>query len=127
MAQPRPVDRGQAHRARFATGVEIAIVQLERFQPLAGRADSDDLSVGRRVVGRGDLIRASPNDFALPHDHCTEGTALAAAHHLNGETNGLPHELAVHTKSSPTFIERGTCLPPSNTFVTWPLLHLRRR
>src|ERR1039458_8671268 len=61
--QARPVDRGQAHRARLATGVKVAIVQLERLQALAGLANGDNLGMGRRVVYWSQLVVDPADDL----------------------------------------------------------------
>ena len=59
----RPVERGEAHRAGFAAGVDVAAVKLEAAESLAGGADGDDLGVGGGVVGCGDLIDAGGDDL----------------------------------------------------------------
>src|SRR5690242_12155009 len=55
-SKTRPVNGGEAHGAGFATGVEIAVVELKGFEAFAGFANGDDLGVGGWVVGGGDLI-----------------------------------------------------------------------
>src|SRR5580765_8165162 len=40
-AQASPVHGGEAHGARFATGVEVAIVELKGFEAAAGIANGD--------------------------------------------------------------------------------------
>src|SRR6267154_5963196 len=41
-----PINRREAHRTRFATGVEFASVEVESFEPPAGVADGHDFGVG---------------------------------------------------------------------------------
>src|SRR5207249_1237606 len=122
-AQARPIHRAQTHRTRLATGVEIAIIELEGLEPPAGVANGDDLGVGSRVVAGSDLVAAAPDDFVSFDDDGAEGSAHAAAHHLDREPDGLAHECPLHLNSSPTFSEQETILPRSRTFSTWSCRH----
>src|SRR5215831_1321506 len=57
-AKSRPVDGAEAHRARFATRIDLAARQMESAELRTGAADGDDFGVGRHIPGRGDLVAA---------------------------------------------------------------------
>src|SRR5205807_8743121 len=110
-AETSPINSRQAHGTRLTTGVEIAFDELKCLQRFASVANGGDFCVSSRVVRRGDLIAAASDDFAVSHDYRAKRAALAAAHHLEGETNGRAHELLLHGNSSPMFVDREICLP----------------
>ena len=93
--EARPVGRGQAHGAGFATGVEFAAGECECAQRLAGGADGVDLAVSRGVVGRGDGVRALADDLAFAHNESAKGTAFAGHHVLGGEGDGAAQKLRI--------------------------------
>ena len=71
----RPVERGEAHGAGLATGVDLAAGELEGAERRAGGADGDDLGVGGGVVGGGDQVDAGGDDLAVAHDDRAEWAA----------------------------------------------------
>src|SRR5579884_2507975 len=123
----RPVNRRKAHRTRFATRVQFAIVEMKSFQSPAGFADGHDFCVRGRVVGGSDLVPALADDFALAHDDRAERPALVAPHHLKGDADGFAHEGAFHANSVAGFSLAESARPPSKIFSNLPPLHLRSR
>src|SRR5436190_2030701 len=116
-----------AHWTRLATGIELAIVQLKRLQPLAGIANGDNFGMGRRIVRGSDLIAAAPNDFVASDYNRPKRSTLAAAHHINRKPDGFAHEPGFHWNSSRVLVFRETCFPASSTFSILPPVHFRRR
>lgn len=87
-----PVDRGEAHGAGLAAGVEFAVGELERVERAAGFADGGDLGVGGGVVGGGDAVVAAGDDLAAADDDAAEGAAAAGAHAFVGEADRFTHK-----------------------------------
>src|SRR5262245_46161290 len=79
-AEARPVDGAEAHRARLATRIDLAVRQMESAESHTGAADGDDFRVGRGVVGRGDFVPAFRHDGAVAHNHRSEWPTLVGAH-----------------------------------------------
>src|SRR6266403_2825042 len=96
LANPGPVDCAQAHRARFAGGVEITAPEFEIAKFLARLADGQHFSVRRRVVHRCNLIRTFGYDDAFFDDDGAERPAAPGAYILERELNGASHESFVH-------------------------------
>ena len=94
-ARPGPLNGPQAHGAGFATSVEVAAIELEGAQLLAGFADGIDFGVAGGVVGAGDLVEAAGDDCAVFHHHRAEGAAVPGLHFINRQANGFAHELGV--------------------------------
>ena len=90
--QPRPIDRPEAHRARFARGVDFAAAQVERAQFLCCGADGAHLGVCRGVAVGRDPVGTGGDDPAVPGDDCAEG-ASAGRYVLFGKPDGYPHQL----------------------------------
>ncbi len=59
----RPVDRGEAHRARLATGIDVAAAKLKTSERSTRIANCYNLAMRRRVVGCRDKISAGCNDL----------------------------------------------------------------
>src|SRR6266481_2705953 len=76
----RPVNRPQAHRARFAAGVNFAAGEFKRAQYAAGFANRGHLRVRGGVVRRCDAICAGGDDAAFFHHNCGKGSAPAGTH-----------------------------------------------
>src|SRR5271157_6290827 len=76
---PRPVDCGQAHGARLATGVHFAAFERESAQRLAGLANRVDLAVSRWIVGSGHAVRAFADVLSILYDHGGKGASGAGA------------------------------------------------
>src|ERR1035437_3923382 len=92
------LDRREAHRARLATGVKLAVIELKRLQPLARGADGRDFRVRRRIVRRCDLVPAAPNDFSMAHDDGTEWSATVRPHLGERKPDGSAHKFWLHRK-----------------------------
>src|SRR5262245_49278348 len=88
----RPVNRGQAHRAWLAGGIELAADKMKDAQPGTSVANGDDLGVCGRIARRSDHIGAAADDLASLHDHRAERSAAAGSHAVDGQANGLAHE-----------------------------------
>ena len=125
--EARPVDRGQTHRARLATGVEFAIVEMEIFQPLAGVTDGHHLCVRRGIVGGSDLIPAAPDDLSFADDHSAERPAVIAAHLDPREPDCFVHVFILHKKSEAGFSVLDKNFPDGKLRVSVPCDHLLRR
>src|SRR6202035_1147869 len=100
----RPIEGGEAHRARFAAGVDGAAGKLEATQRLAGGADGHDLGVCGGVVVKGDAIDAGGDDDAVADDHGAEGTAGTTGNVLGRERDGLFHEGGVAISKGRIFL-----------------------
>ncbi len=96
-----PVDRAEAHGARFAGRVEIAAGQLETAEDAAGLANGLDFSVGGRVVGGGNAVGAFGDDLAVLNDQSGEGATVAGVHIFDGEGDGALQEWFGHGRESP--------------------------
>jgi len=96
-----PIDRAEAHGARFAGSVEIATGQLEVAEDATGLANGFDFGVGGRVTGRGDAVGAFGDDLAVLDDQSGEGATLAGVHIFDGEGDGALQEWLVHGRESP--------------------------
>lgn len=92
----RPVDRTQAHRARFATRVNLASAELEATQLLASLADRNHLGVRGRVVRRDNGVRSLGYDFSVFHNDGAERTAPSRTDILNRKLDGSDHEGVTH-------------------------------
>ena len=90
-----PVDGAEAHRARFAGGVDFAVSEAEVADLRAGVADGGDFAVGGGVVVPQDLVPAFADDFAIAHHDGAEGSAVAGEHAFSGELDGATHELRI--------------------------------
>ena len=93
LGRTRPVDRAQAHRARLATGVDLAALELEGPERGTGAANGDHLGVRRRVARRGHQIDAFRQDAAVLDDDRAERAAAPASHVFQGELDRSPHVL----------------------------------
>lgn len=93
----RPVDGRHAHRARFATGIDLATAEDEAVQRLAGGADGHDLAVCGGVIVGGDPVDATGDDLAVFHDDRAEGPAPPGLYVLFREGDGFGHvQVRVH-------------------------------
>lgn len=63
-----PVNRSQAHRAGFATGVENAVGQLKVGQRATGETNGHDFGMRRRVQVAGDAVAGGGDDCAVSDD-----------------------------------------------------------
>ena len=72
----RPERGAQAHRARLAARVEHAAAEVERAQPGGGLPDRRHLRVRRRVVRRGDAVRALEDPAVGRDDDRAERAAV---------------------------------------------------
>jgi hypothetical protein len=90
-----PVGSRETHRARLATGVEIAARKRERSQRFASRSNRVDLAVSSGIVRRGYSIHAFSNDATSVHNHCGKRSAPAGFDVLNGQFNGAAKKLRV--------------------------------
>src|SRR6202163_4560349 len=95
-ANPGPVDCAQAHRARFAGGVEITVPEFETAKSLASLSDGQHFSVRCRIVHRRDLIGGFRHDDAFFDDDGAKRPAASGAYILERELNGAGHESFVH-------------------------------
>ena len=66
--RPRPEDRTEAHRARFARRVNGTSCKLECAQPPARCANRHDLRVRGRIVGRRHAVVALAYDLGILRD-----------------------------------------------------------
>ena len=96
-----PIDRPEAHRARFAGSVKVATRQLEIADNAAGLANGLDFGVGGRVIARCDAVNALSDDFAVLDDQSGEGATLAGVHIFDGEGDGTLQEWFGHERESP--------------------------
>src|SRR6185437_579971 len=88
----RPVERGQAHGAGLATGVNGAAGELKAVQRLARRADRSHFRMRRRIIHRSHLIGASGDNLAVTHHHAAEWSP-ATRDVFRCEGDRPPHEL----------------------------------
>ena len=93
--EPRPVDRGETHRAGLATGVENAAAQLEAFQIAAGVADRGDFGVRGGIEKTRHLVPAAANNFAVAHNDRAERSAAVFAHAGAREVDRFAHPTRV--------------------------------
>jgi len=96
-----PVERAEAHGARFAGRVQIAAGQLEVAKNAAGLANGLDFGVGGRVVGGCDAVGAFGDDLAVFNDQSGEGATVAGVHIFDGEGDGALQEWYGHQRESP--------------------------
>lgn len=94
-AAARPVERGEAHGAGFAGGVNVAAGELKVVERAAGLAYGDHLGVGRGVECGGDLVGSAGDDFTVADDDAAEGAAEALRDVFCGEADGFAHEFGV--------------------------------
>src|SRR5260370_32752230 len=92
-AESGPIDGAQAHRARLATRIDLAIRQMESAGLRAGATDGDDFGVGGGVAGRGDLVATFGHDDAVTHDHGSKWPAPVGAHAFQRDLEGALHEI----------------------------------
>src|SRR5579871_358401 len=105
------MDCAEAHRARLAARVDLAIRQMESAKLGAGAPDGHDFGVSRRVAGRGDLVPAFRHDNAIAHDHGSEWPALVGAHAFQREVNRAPHKiLLAHAALKISWLRRSRTL-----------------
>src|SRR5260370_2275880 len=90
-AESRPVDGAEAHRARLAARIDLAIRQMESAELRTGATDRDDFGVGSGVAGRGDLVATFRHADAVTHDHGSKSPALLGAHAFQREVDGALH------------------------------------
>src|SRR5664280_349501 len=88
----RPEERGQAHRAGLATGVDHASGELKVAQSLARSADRDHFGMGRGVVGRRHQVGAGGDDLAIAHHHRAKRASAAGENIPGGQRDRSPHE-----------------------------------
>ena len=91
-----PVDRAQAHGARFAGGIEVTAPEFETAKFLTRLADGQYFSVRRGVVHRRNLIRTFRYDDAFFDNDTAEWPAASGAYILERQLNGAGHESFVH-------------------------------
>jgi len=96
-----PIDRPEAHGARFAGSVKVATRQLEIPEDAAGLANGLDFGVGGRVIARCDAVDALSDDFAVLDDQGGEGATLAGVHIFDGERDGALQKCFGHERGSP--------------------------
>jgi hypothetical protein len=92
---PSPVDRTQAHRTRFATGVELTACELECVEHFASLADSIDFRVSCWVIRRGDSIYSGRDDLPITDDQRREWAAISAQHVFRGKSDGFEHQIGL--------------------------------
>src|SRR5689334_23125630 len=71
----RPIDGAEAHRTGFAGGEKLAVIELKRFEPLAGFTNGNDFGVGGGVVRGSDAVGAGGDESAILGDDCGERAA----------------------------------------------------
>ena len=134
----RPIDRGQAHRAGLAAGVELAVGQLEGAQAAAGLADGRHLGMRGRVVARGHPVLAPGDDLAAADDDAAKRPAAIGPHRVLSEADRLAHEIfRVHRDClhgpqpdrrcpQSKVDNRPPGLGAMGAFLSWPLPQSRR-
>ena len=99
----RPVDRGQAHRARLRRRVERAAVEGDRLERLRRGPDAVDLGVGGRVgVAPNGVVRGG-HDLAVLNDHGAE-RRLAELDPFLRLLDRRPHEIRFGHDPTPRLI-----------------------
>jgi allantoinase len=99
--QPDPINRAQAHRTWFATGVEYATRQLKGAQRFACLADGIHLGMSGGIIVRRYAVDPGSDDLSVPDDDRSKGAAHSAAHVFRSQPNGELHEiiLTLHLRS----------------------------
>lgn len=90
-----PVDSAEAHRARFAGGVDDSALEVVRAGVCGSVSDSHDFSVGGRVVVGGYSVDASAEDKTVLDDDSAEG-ASAVLDIFGSHLYGFSHILFFH-------------------------------
>ena len=125
--EARPVNRSETHRARLATGVKFAVVELEIFQTFAGVTDRDHLGMCRRIVRGGDLIPAAPDYFSFANHNRAKRPAVVAAHLGERKPDCFAHVFILHEKSEVGFWDLDKNFPRENPMVSRSCDHLLKR
>src|ERR1700681_1045676 len=98
-ANPGPVDCAQAHRARFAGGIEVTAPEFEAAKSLASLPDGQHFSVRRGIVRRRDLIGGFRYDDASFDDDGAKRPAASGTDIVDRKLNGARHESGVPVAS----------------------------
>ncbi len=91
----RPISGGQAHRARFAGGVQRAATQMKVAALGTCGANGANLGVGSGVVAGDDAVPTFGDDPAIAHDDGTERAAFAGFATPGRQFDGAGEEIIV--------------------------------
>lgn len=92
-AAVRPIERGETHGARLATGVHVAAIESKAAKLRARLANRNDLCVRGRIIGRSDTVDTSGQHLSILDDDRAERTTAVTHDILRRERDGLLHEL----------------------------------
>ena len=113
----RPIDGTQAHRTRFARGINLAPLQVECLQGTSCLTNGIHLGMGGRVVVDGDAIGSLSHDDSVLGDDCPERTT-SILHTILGERNGSTHQFFFcHISFSFLLVKRITYLIVKRFFI----------
>lgn len=87
-------DRAGAHGARFLGDVEVAVGEPPVADGGLGLGDGEHFGMGGGVLEHFDLVPSTGDDFAIAHDHGTDGH-LVGGMGFAGLFEGLAHEIFV--------------------------------